>query len=95
MMTKACLLFASAVFFAFGGCRSEKGPLTIAARGKPSDYAVVVGEKPSECLRHAAEEFTNYVAKLTGVALPLVKGNAPSKGHCVFIRSMPVRLLRA
>ena len=85
-MKNVCLWIAGCLVAA--GCSvGEKGPLTIAARGKPSDYAVVVGEKPSECLRHAAEEFTNYVAKLTGVALPLVEGVAPAKGHSVFVRS--------
>lgn len=56
------------------GCFAlEAGPLKIAERGRPSAYSVVVGEHPSECLMHAAEEFTNYVAKLTDVELPVVE----------------------
>ena len=70
------------------GCNfSEKGPLLLAERGRRSAYSVVIPANPSPCLRHAAEEFTNYVAKLTGVELPVVEGKPPEDAHAVFIRS--------
>jgi len=68
------------------GCDPETGPLVLAERGKPSAYAVVVPAEATPCVRHAAEELTNYVFRLTGVALPVADA-APEKGHAVFLRS--------
>lgn len=73
-----------ALFFA-GCAANEKGPLTLAQRGRPSAYSVVIGENLSACVRHAADELTNYVARMTGVSLPVVEGLP--QGRSVFIRS--------
>ena len=69
------------------GCLSEEGPLVLAERGRRSAYAVVVPDGASACIRHSAEEFTNYVAKLTGVELAIV-GRVAEDGKAVRLRAV-------
>ena len=47
-------------------------PLVLAERGKPADCSVVIRADAGESELHAAAELTNYVSRLTGVALPVV-----------------------
>ena len=57
----------------------EAQPLTLAARGAAGTYAVVVSQKSSPCLRHAAEELTKYIRQMTGVTLPIAESEAAGK----------------
>ncbi len=57
----------------------EAQPLTLAARGAAGAYAVVVPQRPSPCLRHAAEELTKYIRQMTGVTLPVAESEAAGK----------------
>ena len=61
------LMLAAAVFAAAGSVAA--GELTIAARGKASDYVVVIGDSPAENVAYAASEFAAWTEKLTGVRL--------------------------
>ncbi len=58
--------------------------LVLAERGKPAAYSVVIRADAGESERYAAAELTNYVSRLTGVALPVV----------VASQSTPVRAIR-
>ena len=61
--------------------------MTLVERGHRSAYVVVIPASPSPCLRHAAEELTNYVAKLTDVELPIAEGVAGAGTRSIRIRS--------
>ena len=58
---------------------SHADAFTIAKRGEKATCVVSVPAAPSACLRHAAEEFSAYVKRMTGVELPVVCGDAGGK----------------
>ena len=47
------------------------GDLVLAERGGPARYAIVVSAQASACERYAAEELRDFLAKVTGVTLPV------------------------
>ena len=71
------LVFVALAAVAAGGCCSSS--LTIAERGRPAAYSVVLPEKPSPSEQYAAEEFRDWTEKLTGVRLAIVTNVTPAK----------------
>ena len=47
------------------------GELVLAERGKPAAYAIVTGAQASPSEKYAAEELRDFLAKTTGVTLPI------------------------
>ena len=80
----AALAFSAVVLC---GCLVERGPIVLAERGRHSAYSVVVPDGASASIRHSAEEFTNYVAKLTGVELSIV-GCVEEGGKAVRLKAV-------
>ncbi len=60
-------------------CTPAPAALAVAVRGQPPACAVSIPESPGPTERHAADELTNYVFRLTGVALPIVTNLPPSR----------------
>lgn len=48
--------------------------LTLAQRGTPADYTIVMPAQASEAERYAAEELQSFLAKVTGEKLPTTHG---------------------
>ena len=70
----AVLFLASAAVHgkdASGGDCGSAGKLTIAERGMPSNYTIVVPAEPVPSQKYAAEELRDWTEKLTGVKLPI------------------------
>ena len=53
-------------------CRTMAADLVLAERGMPAVYAIVRAERASESEMYAAEELRDFLAKVTGVTLPIV-----------------------
>ncbi len=59
--------------------------LTIAKRGSESDYVVVISKNARPAEKYAAEEFRDYVKRLTAVELKIVDDAQPVPAKVVFI----------
>ena len=69
-MKAAELVFASVALLAVSCVAgADAGRLTLAERGKQSEFSVVLPPDPTESERFAAEELRKYVHKLTGVRI--------------------------
>jgi len=53
-------------------CWADASSFAVSRRGAVADVSVVVGAKALPVERYAADEFTNFVFRMTGVALPVV-----------------------
>ena len=62
------------------------GDVVVAERGKPASCTVVVPEDAEPSQRYAADEFTNYIFRATGVALPV---SASASGPAVRLVLVP------
>ena len=67
------VLALAVVSAAFGGLAEPVPSLFDAGR---SEWKVVVADNAPDCVRYAAQEFTNAVAKVSGVVLPVVASDA-------------------
>ena len=56
---------------------STMADMSLAVRGQPAAYTIVVPEKASPSQRYAAEELRDYAEKATGVKLPIATDAAP------------------
>ena len=52
-------------------------PLTIATRGQPAAYTIMIPEKASPVEKYAAEELQGFLKQVTGVKLPVASDAAP------------------
>jgi len=77
-----CGAFALVAFFA---CGSHAANIAVATRGAAADCAVVVSATASPTERYAADEFTNYIARMTGVALPIMTDAAALPAKAVVL----------
>ncbi len=63
--------------------------MTLALRGKPAEYAIVVPADAGECLRYAAEELRDFTEQMTGVRLPIASGIAAGGASLAVVRLPP------
>ncbi|MBQ6142394.1 MAG: DUF4838 domain-containing protein [Kiritimatiellae bacterium] len=89
--TGACALAAPVLLAAslfFGGA-AFAGPgvasLTLAMRGKPAEYTIVVPEKASPVEKYAAEELQGFLEQVTGVKLPVASDSAPLPAKAILL----------
>ena len=62
------------------------GELTLAERGMPAAYSIVIPVDAGASVRYAADELRGYVREMTGVELPVVKGMRKSNsGKVIFL----------
>jgi len=60
-------------------------PLTIATRGQPASYIIVLPSKASPSQQHAAEELQTFIERLSSVRLPIVTDDAPLPKHAILL----------
>ena len=79
MKFKATLLACGAVLLALHAPGAT--PLNITVDGKPHAEVVLDITSPQRQIEYAVTELTNWIAKISGAALPIVKapGNLPVK----------------
>ena len=61
------------------------GDLSLAVRGAPAAYAIVVPADASPSQKYAAEELRDYTEKMTGVKLPIATDAAPLPAKAILI----------
>ena len=59
--------------------------LSLAVRGQPAAYTIVVPEKASPSQRYAAEELRDFTEKTTGVKLPIATDAAPLPAKAILL----------
>ena len=69
-------------FFAASACG---GDFAIARRGRPADCSVVISKDASPSVSFAANEFCDYVKRMTGVELAVTTDDRPLHGKAVLI----------
>ena len=60
-------------------------PLTIATRGQPAAYTIVIPEKASPVEKYAAEELQGFLEQVTGVKLPVASDAAPLPSKAILL----------
>ena len=63
----------------------QAGDFTIARRGVPADCTVVLSGDASETVKFAADEFCQYVKRMTGVALPVATDAQPLPERAILL----------
>lgn len=81
-MKGICILTTLGVALASGFSAWGYG---IATRGQAADSTVVVPAKASESQLYAARELTNYIARTTGVALPIQRDTKPKPARAILL----------
>ena len=59
--------------------------LSLAVRGQPADYVIVVSEKASPSQRYAADELRDFTEKTTGVRLSIATDAAPLPAKAILL----------
>ena len=59
--------------------------ITLATRGQPAAYALVIPIRASPAQRHAAEEFQLFTEQMTGVKMPILTDDAPLPSQSVLL----------
>ena len=80
MEKKAFLVLACGALLSAGAA-----DLTLAARGAPAAYTIVVPAAASPSQKYAAEELRDYAEKMTGVKLPIATDAAPLPAKAILI----------
>jgi hypothetical protein len=76
---------AAVLMCALMASTSRAQGLTLAARGQPAAYAIVISTNASPSQRYAAEELQRFTERLTGVALPVVADDQPLPAQAVLL----------
>ena len=66
-------------------CFGANGDLTLAERGKPAEYAIVIPKAAGASVKYAAEELRDYVRQMTGVELPVVADGGSDAKKAIYL----------
>ncbi|QQL44163.1 DUF4838 domain-containing protein [Sulfuriroseicoccus oceanibius] len=68
-------------------CTIAPAQITIATRGEPADYTIVLPAQASPAQHHAGRELQRFTEEMTGVRLPIISDAHPLPEHAIVLGS--------